>query len=49
MLFKLIRYLLENRAPNGKGAYWLSESEEIKNPYYGEVMLTCGETKEVIQ
>ncbi len=36
-------------ARNGKGAYWLSETEEIKNPYYGEAMLTCGETKEVIQ
>jgi Cu(I)/Ag(I) efflux system membrane fusion protein len=36
-------------ARDGKGAYWLSETEEIKNPYYGEAMLTCGETKEVIQ
>jgi Cu(I)/Ag(I) efflux system membrane fusion protein len=36
-------------ARNGEGAYWLSETEEIKNPYYGEAMLTCGETIEVIQ
>jgi len=35
-------------ARNGAGAYWLSDIEEIKNPYYGEAMLTCGETKEVI-
>lgn len=28
----------------GKGGYWLSESEEIKNPYFGEQMLKCGET-----
>jgi membrane fusion protein, copper/silver efflux system len=26
-----------------KGAYWLSEFEEIKNPYFGDEMLTCGE------
>jgi membrane fusion protein, copper/silver efflux system len=26
-----------------KGAYWLSEFEAIKNPYFGDAMLTCGE------
>lgn len=36
-------------ARDGKGAYWLSETKEIKNPYYGDAMLTCGETIEVIQ
>jgi len=25
------------------GAYWLSFDKEIKNPYYGEQMLACGE------
>ena len=25
-----------------KGAFWLSDSEEILNPYFGEEMLTCG-------
>jgi Cu(I)/Ag(I) efflux system membrane fusion protein len=29
-----------------KGAYWLSEIEEIRNPYFGDDMLTCGEVKE---
>lgn len=32
-----------------KKAYWLSYEKEIKNPYYGSSMLTCGkvvETKE---
>ncbi len=29
-------------ANRNKGALWLSESKEIKNPYYGESMLTCG-------
>lgn len=36
-------------ARNGKGAHWLSATREIKNPYFGEAMLTCGETKEVIK
>ena len=33
---------------NNKGAYWLSEQEEIRNPYFGESMLTCGETRETL-
>jgi len=28
-----------------KKAYWLSESIQIKNPYFGSKMLTCGEVK----
>jgi len=36
-------------AKNGAGAYWLSDKKPIRNPYFGEQMLTCGETKEVIQ
>jgi Cu(I)/Ag(I) efflux system membrane fusion protein len=32
-----------------KGAYWLSETNDIRNPYYGEEMLTCGETKETLK
>jgi Cu(I)/Ag(I) efflux system membrane fusion protein len=31
---------------NDKGANWLSEIEEIRNPYFGDDMLTCGEVKE---
>ena len=34
---------------NGKGANWLSETKEIKNPYYGKAMSTCGAVKEEIQ
>jgi Cu(I)/Ag(I) efflux system membrane fusion protein len=34
---------------NKTGAYWLSESADIRNPYYGEAMLTCGETKETMK
>lgn len=30
---------------DGKGAYWISETKEIKNPYYGSEMLSCGSLK----
>lgn len=29
-----------------KGANWLSETKEVKNPYLGQEMLTCGTVKE---
>ncbi|RTL60662.1 MAG: DUF3347 domain-containing protein [Sphingobacteriales bacterium] len=32
-----------------KGAIWLSEIKEIKNPYYGGEMPTCGKVMEVIK
>ncbi|NHE57139.1 efflux RND transporter periplasmic adaptor subunit [Cyclobacterium plantarum] len=32
-----------------EGAYWLSEKEEIFNPYFGESMLRCGEVRETYQ
>ena len=28
---------------NEKGAFWLSDETEIKNPYFGKKMLECGE------
>jgi hypothetical protein len=31
-----------------KGAYWLSDQEEIRNPYFGDKMLKCGSVKETI-
>ena len=34
---------------NKKGAFWISETKEIKNPYLGKSMLTCGTIKEVIK
>lgn len=36
-------------ANNDKGAYWLSSTEDILNPYFGDIMLSCGETKETIK
>ncbi|MDX5437955.1 MAG: DUF3347 domain-containing protein [Pontibacter sp.] len=35
-------------ALNNKGAYWLSTNKEIRNPYFGDAMMTCGSTKEVV-
>ncbi|NNC61403.1 MAG: DUF3347 domain-containing protein, partial [Eudoraea sp.] len=32
-------------ANSNKGADWLSSSKEIRNPYYGEAMLTCGSVR----
>jgi Cu(I)/Ag(I) efflux system membrane fusion protein len=34
---------------NNEGAYWLSEQAQIKNPYFGDKMLTCGEVKEKLK
>jgi len=31
-----------------KGAYWLSSVREIRNPYFGEAMMSCGETRETM-
>lgn len=36
-------------AMNDKGAFWLSNNKEIRNPYFGDKMLTCGEVKETIK
>lgn len=33
---------------NKKGAIWLSEYKEVKNPYYGSKMMTCGTVKKEI-
>jgi hypothetical protein len=31
-----------------QGAYWLSNGREIRNPYFGNKMLTCGETADSV-
>ncbi len=36
-------------AADGKGANWLSKSNEVLNPYYGEQMLTCGSVLDSIK
>ena len=35
-------------ADNDQGAFWLSSQEEIRNPYFGDMMLTCGEVRDQI-
>ncbi len=36
-------------ANGGKGAYWLSKENKVKNPYFGKSMLTCGSVKETLK
>lgn len=36
-------------ANDGKGADWLSKENEIKNPYFGSQMMSCGKTTETIK
>jgi hypothetical protein len=33
----------------GKGAFWISETKDINNPYLGKTMPTCGTIKEEIK
>jgi Cu(I)/Ag(I) efflux system membrane fusion protein len=30
---------------DNKGGFWISKEPEIKNPYFGDIMLKCGEVK----
>lgn len=36
-------------ANDGKGANWLSKENQVKNPYYGSKMMSCGKTIETIK
>ena len=35
-------------ANNNLGAKWISTEAEIRNPYYGDAMLTCGSVAELL-
>ena len=35
-------------AMENTGAAWFASTKAIENPYYGESMMTCGETKKVL-
>jgi len=48
LMGKTVYYQFCPMAFDNKGAYWLSESETIRNPYFGEKMIDCGETKETL-
>lgn len=34
---------------DNEGGFWLSDAEEIRNPYFGDKMLTCGSVKETLK
>jgi hypothetical protein len=34
---------------NNSGAYWLSDNAVIRNPYFGDKMLTCGSVEEELR
>ena len=36
-------------ANNDKGAFWLSKEEHIQNPYFGDMMLRCGNVELIIE
>lgn len=35
-------------ADQDEGAYWFSSEEEIRNPYFGDMMMSCGEVDEIM-
>jgi Cu(I)/Ag(I) efflux system membrane fusion protein len=49
LMGKTVYYQFCPMAFDNAGAYWLSETEAIRNPYFGDSMLTCGETKEILK
>jgi Cu(I)/Ag(I) efflux system membrane fusion protein len=59
MMYDLVRSVRYDRetvyhqfcpmAFNDAGAYWLSRTSDIKNPYFGKKMLTCGEVKDSLK
>jgi Cu(I)/Ag(I) efflux system membrane fusion protein len=48
LMGKTVYYQFCPMAFNEKGAFWLSTTKEIQNPYFGDQMLTCGEIKETL-
>lgn len=36
-------------ANNNKGAIWISDEEEVINPYFGDAMLNCGSVQSIIE
>jgi Cu(I)/Ag(I) efflux system membrane fusion protein len=46
---KTVYYQYCPMANNDKGAYWFSDTKEIRNPYFGDKMMKCGENKETLK
>ena len=36
-------------ANEGNGGYWIAAEQEVRNPYYGDEMLNCGEVKKTFK
>jgi Cu(I)/Ag(I) efflux system membrane fusion protein len=36
-------------ADNDKGGFWLSTEKQVINPYFGDMMLKCGEVTDSIK
>jgi antitoxin component HigA of HigAB toxin-antitoxin module len=41
--------VFDSTSNDGKGAFWLSETKEIKNPYKGKAMLSSGSIQEELK
>ncbi|MFT5780079.1 MAG: Cu(I)/Ag(I) efflux system membrane fusion protein [Crocinitomicaceae bacterium] len=50
-VFGLYNYKVQycSMANNNEGAYWLSRESIIRNPYFGDKMLSCGEVTDTIK
>lgn len=46
---QILYKVFDSMSNDGKGAFWLSETKEIKNPYMGKAMLTSGSVKEELK
>ena len=44
-----VYYLFCPMAFDDKGAYWLSNESQIRNPYFGKKMLTCGNVADSLE
>ncbi|PZP48620.1 MAG: hypothetical protein DI598_09825 [Pseudopedobacter saltans] len=50
-LFGTSKTIYQDRCPmfnDANGAIWFSETKEIKNPYYGSRMISCGKMQQII-
>jgi hypothetical protein len=46
---QILYKVFDSMSNDGKGAFWLSETKEIKNPYMGKAMLSSGSIQEEIK
>lgn len=46
---KVLYKIFDSMSNDGKGAFWLSETKEVKNPYMGKAMSNSGKIQEEIK